>query len=249
MGLTGFVSVRYIALLAMVKIIPTHPQMIAEYQEEVLESLDDPDVSIRMRALELLTSMVGTKLLFPLLLLIHSKQVDRQNLQSIVDQLLAHLAPPQSNASALPSAAASLLAASARSSSPPPNDSSAATTLSLTPAYRLLLTQRLLGIIAHDTYVHVTDFEWVVSVLVDVSYVSHVDVGAEVREMLLDVVGRVKSVRGYAVKVLEKVIGDEDIRERGREKTGEDGLLEAAVWVCGEYARWVVYFDLLVYEN
>ena len=43
----------------MVKIIPTHPQMVAEYQEEILQSLDDPDVSIRMRALELLTSMVG----------------------------------------------------------------------------------------------------------------------------------------------------------------------------------------------
>jgi len=42
----------------MVKIIPTHPQMVAEYQEEILQSLDDPDVSIRMRALELLTSMV-----------------------------------------------------------------------------------------------------------------------------------------------------------------------------------------------
>jgi AP-3 complex subunit delta-1 len=51
--------VRYIALLAMVKIIPTHPQMVAEYAEEVLQSLDDPDVSIRMRALELVTSMVS----------------------------------------------------------------------------------------------------------------------------------------------------------------------------------------------
>jgi len=73
---------------------------------------------------------------------------------------------------------------------------------------------------------------------VDVSYVSNVDVGAEVRDMLLDVMGRVKSVRAYAVKILEKVLGDEDFRARGREKTGEDGLLEAAVWVCGEYARY-----------
>jgi AP-3 complex subunit delta-1 len=53
------IVVRYIALLAMVKIIPTHPHMVAEYQEEIMESLDDPDVSIRMRALELVTSMVS----------------------------------------------------------------------------------------------------------------------------------------------------------------------------------------------
>lgn len=43
----------------MVKIVPTHPHMVAEYQEEILESLDDSDVSIRMRALELVSSMVS----------------------------------------------------------------------------------------------------------------------------------------------------------------------------------------------
>lgn len=52
-------SVRFIALLAMAKITPTHPQMVAEYQEEIMQSLDDSDVSIRMRALELVTSMVS----------------------------------------------------------------------------------------------------------------------------------------------------------------------------------------------
>ena len=33
--------------------------MIAEYQEEILQSLDDPDISIRMRALELVSAMVS----------------------------------------------------------------------------------------------------------------------------------------------------------------------------------------------
>jgi len=50
--------VKYIALLAMVKIVPTHPHLIADYQDEILQSLDDEDVSIRMRALELISSMV-----------------------------------------------------------------------------------------------------------------------------------------------------------------------------------------------
>jgi AP-3 complex subunit delta-1 len=51
--------VRYIALLAMVKITPTHPHLVSEYQEEILESLEDADLSIRMRALELITAMVS----------------------------------------------------------------------------------------------------------------------------------------------------------------------------------------------
>ncbi|KAK8849458.1 hypothetical protein IAR55_004791 [Kwoniella newhampshirensis] len=216
----GDQNLRYIALLAMVKIIPTHPQMVAEYQEEVMQSLDDPDVSIRMRALELVTSMV-----------------DRDNLQNIVDQLLTHLAPPESNTSDLPSAVASLTAIANQLSLTASKDpATLSTSVSLSPAYRLLLTQRLLSIIAHDTYVNVMDFEWVISVLVDVAYVSHVDIGTEVRRLVLDVVGRVRTIRSFAVGVLEKVIGDEDLRERGRDGTGEDGLIEAAVWVCGEYA-------------
>lgn len=107
--------------------------------------------------------------------------------------------------------------------------------ISISPGYRLLLTQRLLDIIAHDTYADVDDFEWVISVLVDVAYVSRVDVGPRIHDMLLDVVGRVKSARGYAVKVLEKVLGDEELREQARQGGSESGLLEAAVWICGEY--------------
>lgn len=157
--------------------------------------------------------------------------MDRDNLQHIADQLLARLAPQESAAS-LPSAAAQLAAIAGKST----DAAATAQTVSLSPAYRLLLTQRLLDIISHDVYSNVTDFEWVVSVLVDVAYVSHVNVGERIRATVLDVVGRVKSVRGYAVSVLEKVVADDDFRERARENTGEDGMLEAAVWICGEYS-------------
>ncbi|OCF61731.1 AP-3 complex subunit delta-1 [Kwoniella mangroviensis CBS 10435] len=219
----GDQNLRYIALLAMVKIIPTHPSMVAEYQYEIMESLDDSDVSIRMRALELVTSMV-----------------DRDNLQTIADQLLSHLAPLESNTSTLPSAVASLTAIANQLSTTASKDpATTSTSVSLSPAYRLLLTQKLLSIISYDTYVNVTDFEWVISVLIDLAYVSHVDVGQEIKGLVLDVVGRVKSVRQYAVGVLEKVLADEDLRERGRDGTGEDGLIEAAIWVCGEYSSYL----------
>lgn len=157
--------------------------------------------------------------------------MDRENIQPIVDQLLTHLAPPRDPA---PQSAMASLAAAAGGDSGDP--SSTARDISISPGYRLLLAQRLLDIIAHDTYADVDDFEWVISVLVDVAYVSRVDVGRRIYDMLLDVVGRVKSARGYAVQVLEKVLGDEDLRERARDGGSESGLLEAAVWICGEYA-------------
>jgi len=152
-----------------------------------------------------------------------------------VDKILTHLAPPEEDKPALPSAMSSLAAAAGK---PKVADASVtAQNISTSPSYRLLLSHRLLDIIAHDTYVNVTDFEWVISVLVDVAYVSHVDIGDRVRDMLLDVVGRVRSVRPYAVRVLEKVLNDDELRERARDQTGEDGLLAAAVWICGEYSR------------
>ena len=49
---------KYIALLALVKIVPTHPHLVAEYQEVILASVDDQDMSIRMRALDLVSAMV-----------------------------------------------------------------------------------------------------------------------------------------------------------------------------------------------
>lgn len=49
---------KYIALLAMAKIAPTHAYLVAEHQDVIFSSIEDPDMSIRMRALELLTAMV-----------------------------------------------------------------------------------------------------------------------------------------------------------------------------------------------
>lgn len=52
------IAVKYIALLAMVKIVPSHPHLIAEYQGTILASIQDEDISIRMRALDLVSAMV-----------------------------------------------------------------------------------------------------------------------------------------------------------------------------------------------
>lgn len=217
----------------MVKIVPTHPHMVAEYQEEILASLDDPDVSIRMRALELVSSMVRFLSSFLAICNRLIRQVDNENLQSIADQFLSHLSPP--DPSALPSAVASLQALSDPSASN--KDTSAA--VSLSPGYRRVLTQKLLGIVQHDTYANVTDFEWVINLLVDVAYVSKVEEGVRIRDMMLDIVGRVRDVRAHAVKTLEKVVGDAELRSRldaGDVKEAEMGLLLAAVWICGEYS-------------
>lgn len=82
-----------------------------------------------------------------------------------------------------------------------------------------------------------TDFEWYLSVLVDLAYVANVNVGARIRDQLVDVIGRVRAVRPYAVKLMVKLLGDDNFVE----ETGDEGscaeVLWAAAWICGEYSR------------
>ena len=49
---------KYIALLALAKIVPEQPHLVAAHEEEILSSLEDEDMSIRVRCLDLMTSMV-----------------------------------------------------------------------------------------------------------------------------------------------------------------------------------------------
>jgi hypothetical protein len=52
-------SVKYLGLLAMSKILATHPKSVQSHKDLILQCLDDKDESIRLRALDLIYGMVG----------------------------------------------------------------------------------------------------------------------------------------------------------------------------------------------
>ncbi|KAG9047015.1 AP-3 complex subunit delta [Tulasnella sp. UAMH 9824] len=199
--------VKYIALLALVKIVPSHPHLVAEHQRLVLGSVSDNDMSIRMRALDLLSAMVN-----------------RQTLQHVVQHLLSHLSPestPGPGQSAV-QALSQAISGVAPSATPP----------SLSPPYRLDVARRILEMCSRDHYDNVEDFEWYLSVLVDLSYVARVPIGEEIRDQFLDVVTRVRSVRPFAVRLMAKFLQD------GVPDADNEGCVEvywAAAWTCGEY--------------
>lgn len=56
--------VKYLGLLAMSKILKTHPKSVQSHKDLILQCLDDKDESIRLRALDLLYGMVWTQGLF-----------------------------------------------------------------------------------------------------------------------------------------------------------------------------------------
>ncbi|KAI9060492.1 Adaptor protein complex AP-3 delta subunit [Trametes sanguinea] len=205
-------NLKYIALLAMVKIVPTHPELVAEYQDMILSSVNDEDISIRMRALDLVSAMVS-----------------RHNLQPIVQHLLSHLV--KSESAGLPSASQAL-SQIAGSSIPPAKP---AISPSQSPVYRLTLSQRILALGSQDVYDNVTDFEWYISVLVDLAYVARVNIGAEIRDQLVDIAGRVRGARRYAVQYMLKLLTDDSFLHNASEDGGCPEVLWAAAWICGEY--------------
>lgn len=52
--------VKYLGLLAMSKILQTHPKSVQAHNDIILQCLDDKDESIRLRALDLLSGMVNS---------------------------------------------------------------------------------------------------------------------------------------------------------------------------------------------
>ena len=52
--------VKYLGLMAMSKILKTHPKSVQAHKDLILQCLDDKDESIRLRALDLLYGMVST---------------------------------------------------------------------------------------------------------------------------------------------------------------------------------------------
>ena len=54
-------AVKYVALLAFDKIVRFHPYLVSQQQDVILECIDDPDISIRMRALDLVVDMVNSE--------------------------------------------------------------------------------------------------------------------------------------------------------------------------------------------
>lgn len=212
-------NLKYISLLALVKILPTHPHLVAEHQDIIFQSIDDPDLSIRMRALELVSGMAS-----------------RRNFQTIVSQLLSHLEPSAALETSSAAAALKLNLSSASSSITAGAAAAAASTLASptsSATYRLEIVRRILSLCSADTYANVTNFEWYLGVLVKLAYTAKVDVGARLRDQIIDVTARVRAVRGYAVKCMSDVLADESFVLNDTNDAAE--VLHAAAWVCGEY--------------
>ena len=247
-------SVKYVALLAFQKIVRSHSYLVSLHQDVILGCVDDADISIRLRALDLLVNMV-----------------DSGNLATIVERLLRQLSSSSfaSNADdptndrgvragVTPAADSeeedpeeSLRPAERNSQQPPP----------LSEDYRMAVIQRILEMCSRETYVNVTDFPWYVDVLVQLVCLAPVattsstsvyafseqtgddletmDVTSKIGLELLNVAVRVKDVRRKATQAAESLVLQHGYRSGTPSGIASNGFLTSALWITGEYASYL----------
>ncbi|TKA26294.1 hypothetical protein B0A50_05073 [Salinomyces thailandicus] len=243
----GDPNLRYVALLAFGKITSSHADLVSQHQDVILECIDDADISIRTRALDLVVGMIHAN-----------------NLQAVVERLMKQLLdsghasnttdPAQDYAmhdGIVPRADEE---EDELQSPVQPKDPKSTQAPPLPDDYRISVIERILEMCSRDTYANMNDFEWYIQILVDLikqcpaglasgGYGSHLAsksqpsiadaVGAE----LLNVAVRVKAVRPEAAAAAQTLLLLENRQEVFPSATnGGQGVLSAAAFVAGEYA-------------
>ena len=148
-------NLKYLGLLAMSKILKTSPKSVSGHKDLILGCLDDPDESIRLRALDLLSGMVSKK-----------------NLMEIVRKLMTHMAKAEGT------------------------------------TYRDELLNKIIQICCQNDYQYISNFEWYVTVLVEL---SQMDGGGGsqskiLAEQMMDVAIRVAAIREFATQQMALLI-------------------------------------------
>ncbi|KAJ8278897.1 hypothetical protein COCON_G00059630 [Conger conger] len=177
-------NLKYLGLLAMSKILKTHPKSVQSHKDLILQCLDDKDESIRLRALDLLYGMVSKK-----------------NLMEIVKKLMLHV------------------------------DKAEGTT------YRDELLTKIIDICSQSNYQYITNFEWYISILVELTRLEGTRHGHLIASQMLDVSIRVKAIRSFAVAQMATLLDNAHLLTGNTQRNGICEVLYAAAWICGEFSE------------
>lgn len=235
----GDPNLKYVALLAFNKVAVSYSALVSMQEDVILGSLDDPDISIRLQALELSTGIVNG-----------------ENLQSVVNKLIRQFArAPNDTEQNDPGAEQEMtdleqkLVADKRGQEKQP----------LPPEYKREVISRILDMCSKNHYANIVDFEWYLDILVrlvgllpsETGEVQDSELRASGRSVsvtvsdrighqLLDIAVRVKELRPETTRAAEKLIL---ISNRTTlfpsDGTGMGDVLKSVAWVVGEYSTFL----------
>ncbi|KAJ1968790.1 AP-3 complex subunit delta [Dispira parvispora] len=218
-------NLKYIGLLAMARLQAKYPRLVVNHRALVVKCLGDPDLSIRLRALDLLPGITT-----------------RKNLMDTVQRLMGQLTAgsgyesfaTMTTADGSPLTAESQVTAVATTSATRSNGNPSTSYIDM-PEYRMAVVSTILTMCSANTFANVVNFEWYLAVLVDLVYVAGVNVGEILNSQLLEVTVRVKSVREFAIKMMIRLLADQTLIETAVQPQANTRVLYAAAWAVGEY--------------
>ncbi|KAJ2750793.1 AP-3 complex subunit delta [Coemansia pectinata] len=240
-------NLRYVGLVTLAQLQARRPELVVNQYETVLKCLDDPDLSIRMRALSVISGMATRRTLDRTVKrlmsqLILSNTIRLQPVASLpsvgtteysgkyngdaADSDLIALATDATGASLVSARGSIVQSRQLTAAGPGPADS---------PEYRLLVVEAIVDMCTRQSYANLSNFEWYVAVLVDLVYSAGVDVGQLLSEKLLDVTVRVRQVREFSVRLMRQMLSDSQLASRAISDSSAAKVLCTAAYILGEY--------------
>ncbi|KAG9230237.1 adaptin N terminal region-domain-containing protein [Amylocarpus encephaloides] len=240
----GDPNLKYVALLAFNKIVLTHPYLVAQQEDVIMECIDSPDISIRLRALDLVVGMVSS-----------------ENLMSIVGRLMRQLRNSRSltTEEANQRPVAGMIVPSADSDDEAPEaaikpDRGASQEPLLPDDYKIDVISRILEMCSSNNYGYLVDFDWYIDVLIQLvrnaplsrgtsalddpdtntKSVSSLDVSENIGNELRNVAVKVKAIRVVATRAAESILISMQI-DNSSSLTSTSGALRPLAWIVGEY--------------
>jgi len=243
----GDSNLKYVGLLALTKLVKTHAHLVQQEKDVILECVDDPDVSIRFRALELIVGMV-----------------DVDTIQAIVGRLIKQLRPPTvQELEEMERDKDDDLEDPEEELTTSPRKSTSNLVIHLPEDYKESVIRRILEMCSKDTYVNMPEFEWYIDILMqlirfcpgnsvatngvsngyeqdgedlDEPRSLNVDLGEAIGKELRNVAVRVRSVRRETTEAAELLVGRNSSMFPVVGGGGQRVLL-AAGWIVGEFAE------------
>ncbi|KAJ1898639.1 AP-3 complex subunit delta [Kickxella alabastrina] len=230
-------NLRYVGLVTLAHLQVKRPDLVYRHYDTVLNCLDDPDLSIRMRAIEVISGMTTRKTLSRTVKRLMSQLILSETISLMPENTVDSSNYTADNGASIPkfdSVGTSLISAqgsivsSKRAANKGPDPANS-------PEYRMAAIKAILDMCSRQSYANMTNFEWYVATLVDLVYVSGVDVGQMIGEKLLDVTVRVRQVREFSVKMVRRLLSDHHLVGYASAESSNSKVLCTAAYILGEY--------------
>jgi AP-3 complex subunit delta-1 len=208
-----------------------------------MECIDSPDISIRLRALDLVVGMVNS-----------------DNLMSIVGRLMRQLKNSRTSTTEQINHQPSPIEPAADSDDESPEviiktDKGASEAPLLPDDYKVDIITRILGMCSSNNYGNLVDFDWYIDILIQLvrsaplsspasiyqtptfstQPLLSIDVSERIGDELRSIAVKVKAIRPQASRAAESILIS-TYNESSSMLTAGSGVLRPVAWIVGEYA-------------